>query len=345
MIEAGPADAGEPEVEIPGLIGESVGGMYDWNLSTVPQMYLDGEPRSIPQGRALGGGTILNGMLWNRGGQGDFQNWVDLGNPGWSWDDLLPYFIKSETYTPPFSDALAEQFSIQAYEPAHGYSGPVNVSFPRFFWNSSAVLFDALNELGIPTAYDPNTGLITGASFLPLDLDPVTQERSTARKAYYDPYIGRPNLFVITGQIVTQVLFEGRTPHANASRPTPFDTSVGDGGSPGAVTMPDGIFGGPSISNDSDDMSVDLLPKKRSLLRRALLSLKRVITNTNVPHMKARQESLLRAIGVEYASSAQSTRGTVYASREVIVAAGALHSPQVLMMSGMYIIADNKHTG
>ena len=58
VIEAGPADAGEPEVEIPGLIGDDIGGLYDWNLSTVPQVYLDGQPRSLPQGRAMGGGTI-----------------------------------------------------------------------------------------------------------------------------------------------------------------------------------------------------------------------------------------------------------------------------------------------
>ncbi|KAK3714992.1 hypothetical protein LTR37_007482 [Vermiconidia calcicola] len=158
LLEAGPADKGEPFVEIPAFIGDEIGGAYDWNLSTVPQVYLDGAPRSLPQGRVLGGGTVLNGMLWNRGGQGDYDDWVDLGNPGWSWEDLLPYFIKSETYTPVYSEQIAEQFSIQEYPAAHGYSGPVNVSFPKYFWNSSALLFDALNEVGVPIAYDPNTG-------------------------------------------------------------------------------------------------------------------------------------------------------------------------------------------
>ena len=100
LLEAGPADNGEPFVEIPAFIGDDIGGIYDWNLSTVPQIYLDGEPRSLPQGRVLGGGTVLNGMLWNRGGQGDYADWVQLGNLGWGWDDLLTYFIKSETYTP-----------------------------------------------------------------------------------------------------------------------------------------------------------------------------------------------------------------------------------------------------
>ena len=220
-------------MEIPAFIGDDIGSRYDWNLSTVPQVYLDGAPRSLPQGRALGGSTILNGMLWNRGGQGDFGDWVSLGNRGWGWDDLLPYFIKSETYTPVQSGDIAEQFSIQEYPAAHGFSGPVNVSFPKYFWNSSAVLFDALNEIGVPTAYDPNTGWVAGASFLPIDVDPNSEERSTATRAYYDPYADRSNLWVSTGQVVTQILFQDRPPNIFASSPVPGDTSVGQGASPG----------------------------------------------------------------------------------------------------------------
>lgn len=145
VLEAGPAAHGQPEVEIPGLIGDDIGSIYDWNLSTVPQIYLDGRRRAIPQGHALGGGTILNGMLWNRGGQGDYEDWVELGNPGWGWEDTLPYFKMSETYTPVVNELLREKFDIQEDAAVHGFEGPVNVSFPKFFWNESAVLFDALN--------------------------------------------------------------------------------------------------------------------------------------------------------------------------------------------------------
>jgi choline dehydrogenase len=82
LLEAGPSDDNSPFISIPAFIGQDIGGPYDWNLSTVPQIYLDGLARSIPQGRVLGGGTILNGMLWNRGGIGDYDDWVELGNPG-----------------------------------------------------------------------------------------------------------------------------------------------------------------------------------------------------------------------------------------------------------------------
>jgi choline dehydrogenase-like flavoprotein len=78
LLEAGPADNGDFLVEVPAFIGDDIGGTYDWNLSTVPQIYLDGLPRSLPQGRVLGGGTVLNGMLWNRGGQGKIKILLDV---------------------------------------------------------------------------------------------------------------------------------------------------------------------------------------------------------------------------------------------------------------------------
>lgn len=194
VLESGPADTGEDVITIPGLIGHDIGGAYDWNLTTVPQTYLDGRARAIPQGRALGGGTLLNGMLWNRGSRADYDDWVALGNPGWSWDDLLPYFKKSETYTPIYSQAVSDWYSVHSNASVHGFDGPVNVSYSHYIWNASRNFFAGLSELRIPTAYDPNDGMTAGASFLPLDLDPVTQTRCTARRAYYDPIASRPNL-------------------------------------------------------------------------------------------------------------------------------------------------------
>ena len=81
-------------------MGADVGGIYDWDLSTVPQTQLDGAPRPLPQGKVLGGGSILNAMVWNRGGQDDYDVWETLGNPGWGWDGMLPYFKKVDTTEP-----------------------------------------------------------------------------------------------------------------------------------------------------------------------------------------------------------------------------------------------------
>ncbi|KAM0717444.1 hypothetical protein Q7P37_007296 [Cladosporium fusiforme] len=334
VLEAGPADVGEDIIYIPGFIGHNIGGQYDWNLSTVPQAYMDGNPRSIPQGRALGGGTLLNGMLWNRGGRADYDDWVQLGNPGWSWDDLLPYFKKSESYSPVQSPDVAEEYSTREDRSVHGYSGPVNVSFPRYTWNASINLFDGLNELGIPTAYDPNAGDIAGASYLPFDLEPVTQTRNTARRAYFDSVVDRPNLWVATGQTVTQLLFNGAQGNLAASTPVNMELSLGQGTSPGAAG---GIFGNGSVLN------INSLPpdppsrgghQKRSFIELAWVKVKRAFARFK-RQTAAQPSPDLTATGVEFAADAHSERQTIRASREVILAAGAIHTPQLLMLSGI----------
>jgi hypothetical protein len=73
-----------------------IGGIYDWNIGTVPQTQLNGATRALPVGHVVGGGTVINGMVWNRGNVDDFDAWDSLqgGNSGWSWNDLLPYFMR-----------------------------------------------------------------------------------------------------------------------------------------------------------------------------------------------------------------------------------------------------------
>ena len=237
--------------------------------------------------------------------------------------------MKSETYTPVYDEEVAAQFSIQEYPPVHGYNGPVNVSFPKYFWNESAMLFSALNDLGIPTAYDPNTGWIAGASFLPIDVDPVTEERSTARKAYYDPVASRSNLWVTTGQTVTQILFADRLVNAYASYPFPGDGSVGAGDSPG---LPTGIFGGTTTLNISGTIYLTEPPQKRSRFNRICHWMKKRFQRKR--QLVEQSEDVI-AVGVEFAATAGSQRNYVAATREVIVAAGAIHSPQLLMLSGI----------
>ena len=317
LIEAGPAGRDEPSIQVPGMCGDAIGSIYDWNISTVSQAHLDNSPRFLPKGHGLGGGSIINGLLWSRGSAMDYADCVALGNEGWAWSDLLPYFMKSETYSPIPSVELAVQFSIEEDPTVHGSSGPVSVSFPHYIWNESAVLFSALNELGVPTAYDPNNGRIAGASFLPLNIDPNTQSRSTARTAYLDSAITRPNLWVNTGQYVTQVLFADASINPNAASSTVDPTTSGEGSSPGT---PGSIYGGGTI------------PMGMSLWA----SIKRTIMpRQTAAEPTATGATTLTAVGVEYAADSQSIRQTISATREVIIAAGALHSPQLLLLSGV----------
>jgi choline dehydrogenase-like flavoprotein len=120
-------------IEIPVFIGEQPPDFYAYNLVTVAQSQLDNHTRILPMGRGVGGGSLINGMIWNRGNQEDFDLWAELGNPGWDWDSLLPYFQRSETYTPRTYSNLTYQ--PPSFDPAiHGSSGPVQVSYPAYCW-------------------------------------------------------------------------------------------------------------------------------------------------------------------------------------------------------------------
>ena len=77
---------------MPGLMGYNA--YYDWNVTTNDQTYINNKIVGIPQGRVIGGGTTINGMVWTRGSAADYDAWEQLGNPGWGWKDLLPYFKK-----------------------------------------------------------------------------------------------------------------------------------------------------------------------------------------------------------------------------------------------------------
>lgn len=134
-----PRDHGENMINIPAFIGEQPPDFYVYNLLTLPQTQLDNRTHVLPMGRGVGGGSLVNGMIWNRGNQEDFNLWASLGNPGWDWNSLLPYFTKSETYTPrAYADVNRQPVT---FDPAvHGSSGPVQVSYPAFYWPQTGTL-------------------------------------------------------------------------------------------------------------------------------------------------------------------------------------------------------------
>lgn len=259
LLEVGPLDRYEESIMVPKFIEDIVlygTNQYYFNFTTTPQTFLDGATRTIPQGRVVGGGSVVNALVWQRGFKVDFDAWAALGNTGWGWDDLLPYFKKSETYTPP-SAANAEEPDINYEADIHGEDGPIQVSFPNYIYKQSKNIYEGFNILGVPTAFDPADGTEPGANFLASSLHPTNQSRSDARRAYYDPYIARPNFHVATGQQVTRLL---STPGVN---------------------------------------------------------------------------SQLNITGVEFATNSTANRKIATATREVILAAGPVHSPQLLQLSGI----------
>ncbi len=188
--------------------------LMSW-FESEPEPGLQGRALALPRGRGVGGSTNVNGQIFIRGQREDFDHWRDLGNPGWGYDDLLPYFRRLERFeilADPASSRhvrfgdrpLADQI-----DPAfHGLDGPLNVAAPRSVNPMTEVFLEAARSAGHPLTPDFN-----GARQNGVGLYTFTQkngERVTAEGAYLDPVRSRPNLTVLTDATVTRVLLDGR---------------------------------------------------------------------------------------------------------------------------------------
>ncbi|KAJ4212519.1 hypothetical protein NW759_011557 [Fusarium solani] len=214
VLEAGPLDDARnltiPKglLPVPGVIGNGGWSEYEWGLITEPQTYLNDQYMEIPQGKAIGGSSILNGLCWTRGPASDYDGWEKLGNKGWSWNDMLPYFKKSESFKANAYKEDADALRIHPDLSMHGNNGSVHVSYPRYFYIQSTNVLDGFSELGIPIIDDPNNGTAAGAMLLPSSMHPTNQTRSDAREAHFNSAGHRSNLHIATGQTVTRLILE-----------------------------------------------------------------------------------------------------------------------------------------
>ncbi|KAF5985994.1 alcohol oxidase [Fusarium bulbicola] len=192
VLEAGPLDDARNLsfpgglLPVPGTIGSGGWQKYQWGLTTEPQTYLNNQNVGIPQGKAVGGSSILNGLCWSRGSVSDYDGWEKLGNKGWSWNDLLPYFKKSEKFTFNVEPHDAQELHIRLQSDPHGYNDSVHVSYPQYFYDQSSNVLDGFAELGLPIIGDVNNGTAAGAMILPSSMHPDNQTRFDAREAHFN---------------------------------------------------------------------------------------------------------------------------------------------------------------
>lgn len=171
-------------------------GVNSWGYETVPQPGLNGRRGFQPRGKALGGSSTINAMIYARGHRSDYDAWAALGNPGWGYDDVLSYFKKSEAN------------AIHRDSPYHGVDGPLHVTNLRSPSPLNDVFLEACRAQGIPYNPDPNGAEHHGCYHVQ-----VTQkdgERHSAAAAFIHPNMDRPNLDVRTGAHITGVRFDGR---------------------------------------------------------------------------------------------------------------------------------------
>ncbi|KAK1598233.1 GMC oxidoreductase [Colletotrichum navitas] len=206
VIERGELDARESYIIAPGYIGLQPPSPYLTSVGTTSQNFLDGKTRGIAQGRVIGGGSVWNGMCWTRGAAADFDGWEELGNAGWGWQSLQPYFKKVEKYSVDVDADVQDRLNIHPNVSLHGTEGSIDVAYPRYFYDASAHVLNGLSELGLPLTADLNTGDATGGTIVPSSMSPTNQTRSDARIGYYDTAASRSNLHVLTGQTVTRLI-------------------------------------------------------------------------------------------------------------------------------------------
>jgi len=192
LLEAGGA-ASAREVRIPAAFSKLYKTAVDWNYATEPEPCLHDRQLYWPRGKMIGGSGSMNAMIYIRGNATDYDHWASLGNEGWGFRDVLPYFKKSER-----QERGASEY--------HGASGPLHVADLRCVNPLTRSFLAAAEELGIPANSDFNGGSQDGAG-----LYQVTQkygQRHSTADAYLKPALGRENLTVLMHAHAARIVIE-----------------------------------------------------------------------------------------------------------------------------------------
>jgi choline dehydrogenase len=193
LLEAGGSDW-NPIIHAPGgLLPLMMSGAYSWRYQSVPQKHLNNRVLFMPRGKVLGGSSSTNGLVYCRGAAADFDNWAKLGNQGWSYDEVLPYFKRAETH--PLGDSTY-----------HGAHGPVRISRPGIEHPLARAFIEAGQQAGYKYNDDTNGAVREG--FGPTDITAHEGRRSSTSVSYLRPARGRSNLTVMTGVHVTRLVIE-----------------------------------------------------------------------------------------------------------------------------------------
>jgi len=193
LLEAGGPDD-SPHIHTPAMVAMLPDSKYDWRFRTVPQAHCNLRRFAWPRGRTLGGSSSINYMIYIRGHRYDYDHWFQLGNSGWGYQHVLPYFKKAE-----HNERLEDAF--------HSRGGPLNVTDHIFRHPLSELFVAAAEAAGVPRNNDFNGAEQEGCGFY--QLTQKNGARWSTAAAYLRPVMGRPNLTVRTGALTTKVNFEG----------------------------------------------------------------------------------------------------------------------------------------
>ena len=194
LIEAGRAS--HPVTRLPASFALLIDNpLANWRYRSEPEERTGNREIPVPRGKLLGGSSAINGLVYVRGNKLDYDTWAQMGNTGWSYDDVLPFFKKMENYQGELSEI-------------RGGDGPLKVSEVTDRNPIYDGLFKAAEENKIPVNKDYNGDDQEGISYTQTTI--YKGERMSAKIAYLSPIKSRKNLTIITDSLVTRLLFEGK---------------------------------------------------------------------------------------------------------------------------------------
>ncbi|MDX1804587.1 MAG: GMC family oxidoreductase N-terminal domain-containing protein [Alcanivorax sp.] len=195
LLEAGGPDKSVFIHAPAGVVAMAPTRLNNWAFKTVPQAGLNGREGYQPRGKTLGGSSSINAMVYVRGHRWDYDHWASLGNDGWDYNTVLPYFIRSED-----NDTYHDGY--------HGQGGPLAATLPTDASDTNALFLNSCADNGIPIIEDYNGAEQLGAFMYQRTIR--NGERCSAAKAFLTPNLDRPNLTVITGALSEKVLLEDK---------------------------------------------------------------------------------------------------------------------------------------
>lgn len=198
LLEAGP-EANSPLISMPAGYVATIQDLsfnpYNWRLNTEPDSSMDGRSQYEPRGRGLGGSSNINAMVYIRGDAADFDHWAELGNTGWSFRDVLPYFKKAEN-------------NARGASEYHGDRGPLHVSNAIVDFAVYGGFLEAAQAMGHHLNPDFNGASQEGVGVY--QNTTYKGQRAGVRRCYIEPARNRDNLTIKTGAQVNRILFEGK---------------------------------------------------------------------------------------------------------------------------------------
>lgn len=295
LAEAGPPDSSF-WIKVPVGYIKTVGNpRYDWCFETEPNEFLNGRVLLYPRGKVLGGSSAINGHIYIRGQAADYDNWRALGNIGWAWEDVLPYFKKSEDQA-------------RGPDQVHGVGGPLPVVDQRSRMPLLDTFINAVAEIGIPVTRDFNSGDNEGCGYF--QVNQKRGRRVSSATAFLHPVRSRPNLRILTEAQAMRIRFEGGKAvgvdlWVNRQRATAFAQaeiilSAGTIGSPHLLQL-SGIGPGALLREHGVDVLHDLPGVGENLQEHAIV--KSVYKVYGIGTLNERVNSIMGrfAIALEYA--------------------------------------------